>query len=766
MRSPTLRHLSGHFAGFYKLGDYLSNVNIRPLDSLNPMEREEVEPLLSKYWVGVPSEFLSGPAVQGKWAEEFESFIVEVLEWVASSHSSIVPRQLAGYNAVVHELYAGRWRFLDKAIGHDWTAFLISKCAVFKPLGRDCWQQVTGLSLQEVWSAAARMRFSSSRTKALSGLRAREYFRRESPFAKTLQITPFSLRAKSPAEKKSLAKVRDIAAKATLNSKRLGGVAPASPKQFTPQHIVARFLWGRLSKFLPHSLVGAGHNWNILLHAVEKLVHLRASEIMTVGTLGMRTSEVPWLSRGLNEFSKQRLLSSVLDWIFTGVVRQLIFFYFHVTDTSFDPSGTYFYPHYVWRKLRSQSLEEFSRNCSDIVPIVSQDTPILSQAVNSRVIPKNDGARVVVNLKTLKEKLSTAHYVLRSLSSNPSRLNVHFDCAPRLEQFRRHHLGQTMYLVKADISNCYDTANTQKLLQLLEKLIGGKTFIVQQNVAHKIQGRSMLAPSAVSIADFGNTAPRLGGRQNCVISELRAQIVMGNDIIGVIRSLLTTLQVRAGRNVVTKNKGIPQGSAVSLDLCDLLYDDLVRNELGGFVTDSNCLLMRYVDDFLFVTPDKELANQFLYRMKSGFPEYGAFVKPEKVDAFSPRVDYLGFSIESGSLQFTPIRSSMIRRRLSQPPRNLDGIRQRIIAELRTLADIEVAFRRARTRMPQALRLPLMRSMGALVGERLAIYDVRSMSKNHKLAVVVLKRYLRRNHCRALASYYKARGTFTEIAANE
>lgn len=765
MRSQTLWQLSGHFGGFWRLGDYLDNFGVRPLNDLNPMEREEAEPLLTKYWIGVPSEFLSGPAARGKWATEFESFIIEVLEWLASSSSSVVPRQLAGFNAVVHELYAGGWRFLDKAIGHDWTAFIIAKCAVFKPLGRDCWQQVTGASLQEIWSNAARKRYSTLKTDRKQGLKAREYFRRDFPFSHVLEIPEFTAHGRSPAERKSLGEARSITAKALQKATRLGGVAPSGPKKFTSQHNVARFLWGRLAKFLPRSLVGAGHNWKLLLQAADKLVHLRAAETMNIGTLSMRTSEVPWLAPGLDEPSKKRLLSLILDWIFMVVVRRVIFFYFHVTDTSFDPSGIYFYPHYVWRRLRNQSLEEFSHSCSEFTHSAAEAVAISSEAVNARVVPKSEGARVVVNLKSLKEKLSTAHCVLKSLPSSPTRLNVHFDCAPRLEQFARQHPGQGMYIVKVDIHNCYDTADTPKLLGILEGFVEGNTFVIQQNVAHRIRGRSALVPSAIPIADFGADPPRLGGRSNCVVTELSAKVVMGDEIISVVRSLLTTLQVKAGRKIVTKDKGIPQGSAVSLDLCDLLYDDLVNNKLGDFVADSNCLLMRYVDDFLFVTPIKKLAADFLTRMKAGFPEYGAFIKPEKVDAFAPRVNYLGFSIDSGSLRLAPIRSPMIRRRLCQPPKTLDTIRQRVIAEVRTLADVQTAFRRSRTRMPPSLRLPLMRRMGALVGERLATYDVRSLSKNRKLAVLILRRYLRRNHSRALASYYKARGSAIGSRAN-
>jgi hypothetical protein len=39
--------------------------------------------------------------------------------------------------------------------------------------------------------------------------------------------------------------------------------------------------------------------------------------------------------------------------------------------------------------------------------------------------------------------------------------------------------------------------------------------------------------------------------------------------------------------------------------------------------------LRYIDDFLFITDDLMTARRFVQVMKSGFPEYGAFISPSK-----------------------------------------------------------------------------------------------------------------------------------------
>lgn len=40
-------------------------------------------------------------------------------------------------------------------------------------------------------------------------------------------------------------------------------------------------------------------------------------------------------------------------------------------------------------------------------------------------------------------------------------------------------------------------------------------------------------------------------------------------------------------------------------------------------------LLRYIDDFLLITPTLDIAQRFVRRMKEGFPEYGAFVSAGK-----------------------------------------------------------------------------------------------------------------------------------------
>ena len=68
---------------------------------------------------------------------------------------------------------------------------------------------------------------------------------------------------------------------------------------------------------------------------------------------------------------------------------------------------------------------------------------------------------------------------------------------------------------------------------------------------------------------------------------------------------------------------------ISTYLCNLLYGHMERTHLDEFLNSDECLLMRWTDDYLLITTSKHLAEQFLEKLKAGFPEYGCSINLEK-----------------------------------------------------------------------------------------------------------------------------------------
>lgn len=96
-------------------------------------------------------------------------------------------------------------------------------------------------------------------------------------------------------------------------------------------------------------------------------------------------------------------------------------------------------------------------------------------------------------------------------------------------------------------------------------------------------------------------------------------------------------------------RGIPQGSRLSSALCHIYYGFMVQQHLSEWLTHPEDLLVRVVDDFLYLTPDLSRAQRFHKRMHEGFIDFKAYVNPAKT---TTNVD---FSV-SNEKQMSPRRS--------------------------------------------------------------------------------------------------------------
>jgi telomerase reverse transcriptase len=71
-----------------------------------------------------------------------------------------------------------------------------------------------------------------------------------------------------------------------------------------------------------------------------------------------------------------------------------------------------------------------------------------------------------------------------------------------------------------------------------------------------------------------------------------------------------------GKSFYRQKVGIPQGSVLSTVLCNIFYADLEQKKLP-FLKDQDGLLLRLIDDFMFISMNRDHAAQFLQYMHDG-----------------------------------------------------------------------------------------------------------------------------------------------------
>lgn len=108
--------------------------------------------------------------------------------------------------------------------------------------------------------------------------------------------------------------------------------------------------------------------------------------------------------------------------------------------------------------------------------------------------------------------------------------------------------------------------------------------------------------------------------------------------------------VKIGHDLYLQKVGIAQGSIISSLLCSFylghLEETLLQPYLGkleettGNGQGQQSLLMRYLDDFIFVSTSKQQALGFLERLRRGFREYNCYMNCKKFG--------LNFEVEMGN----------------------------------------------------------------------------------------------------------------------
>lgn len=101
------------------------------------------------------------------------------------------------------------------------------------------------------------------------------------------------------------------------------------------------------------------------------------------------------------------------------------------------------------------------------------------------------------------------------------------------------------------------------------------------------------------------------------------------DALAIIEAYISNCIVKLGKIYYRLIKGISQGGCLSMMLCNLYLAAFEESCLSEFGKNPE-LLMRFVDDFIYITPFKHRAECFMEIMLSGLSDFNLQVNPNKI----------------------------------------------------------------------------------------------------------------------------------------
>ncbi|OMP10292.1 reverse transcriptase [Corchorus olitorius] len=226
----------------------------------------------------------------------------------------------------------------------------------------------------------------------------------------------------------------------------------------------------------------------------------------------------------------------------------------------------------------------------------------------------------------------------------------------------------SVFVVVADVSKAFDSIYQDKLLGIMEDVVTKDEYSLDQINQVVCSNKCLWDRENLTLVDETVNTGFANLMSSVPFRSLPGVFVnQGSSRIILREELFSNLYEHVKRNVLLLDKkfylqgmGIPQGSVLSTLLCSLYYGHMEKHVISpylekttedaakdidrlrilsdssvdehsshAFVFPPTYLLVRFIDDFLFISTSKEQASGFLSMMLQGFPDYNCYMNEEK-----------------------------------------------------------------------------------------------------------------------------------------
>ncbi|KAG5248536.1 telomerase reverse transcriptase [Salix suchowensis] len=443
-------------------------------------------------------------------------------------------------------------------------------------------------------------------------------------------------------------------------------------KSYCSKSQVVSFVWAVCRNVVPSELLGNHVNRRILRRNIAKFIWLRKFEKFSLKQCmhKLKTSGFPFLS---DKHFSCCLDTHMLNNI-TGTISCLKDQNYQCLDEASAESITGCRL-FGFSKLRLLPKKNGIRMIANLKASSTMPAKTSTSGLQSfRMQKKTQSVTKVVkreHFKSVNCVLRDTHAVLKGIQLNePDKLGSsvfdYNDIYRKLCQFKiclnkRSNIMPDVFIVVSDVSKAFDSIDQDKLLCVMEDVIYEDQYLLKRfcqviSTKKSLWVREHLMPRDQNITTgltrFSSSL-RFGSLHTVLVNQGRGRYLKREQ-------LLFNLTEHVKRNVLQfddkfylQRKGIPQGSILSSLLCSLYYGHLERNVIFPFLEDlsrRHCyqdasaiggssrdkvvssphyMLLRFIDDFLFISTSKKQAAGLFSQLRSGFRDYNCFMNEEK-----------------------------------------------------------------------------------------------------------------------------------------
>lgn len=467
----------------------------------------------------------------------------------------------------------------------------------------------------------------------------------------------------------------------------------------TPVNLVIQYVFTVIGKTFPLSVWGSNKNkCRILKHLAKFITNGKYDRLMVHTVLkNILVTEIRWLGKPAvtspqDLVKRTAMLGAFVQWLFERYTCGAIAKVWHVTEAT-NSTGLLFYPHSVWRQLTlawllsyierylfetkrdgsTAHFEKFNYGDLRLVP-KKNDFRVLCVPIKRPFLVDDITKEQVFAYKkeydTFKKNVVLPVLQLihdknkRAVQRHPRCYSV-LDILARIMRFKaqllqKHETLPKLYMVKLDMKHCFDNLNQGKIMECFERLLEGDdndtTYYIRQvaecadfaqinrKMRSVIRDQKLLSQLSLFNQDVSKVMVDM-----CWTKQLSK-----SQILDVLKGQVLHSTIRIGNKLYKRAQGVFQGFALLATFCDIVYNALVDDSLG-FLLGGESLLVRLVDDFLFISTNEEDCKKVYKTLASEVAhQYGAFVNEEKSvwvnDGAPDTITFVGLTINCHNLE--------------------------------------------------------------------------------------------------------------------